>query len=65
MAVIIGILDMDSRHLTLLLSFMADNYETNQFDGCKMKPEFMKRWLLSKFPTLTDAQTKHILRILC
>lgn len=55
---------MNNRQLTLLLSFIADNYETNQFDGCRMKPEFMKRWLLSKFPTLTEAQVKHVLRII-
>lgn len=57
-------LDMDSKHLTLLLSFIADNYEANKFDKCKMKPEYMKRWLLSKFPSLTEAQIKHILRII-
>lgn len=64
MAVIIGILNMNNRQLTHLLSFIADNYEANKFDGSKMKPEFMKRWLLSKFPSLTEAQIKHILRII-
>lgn len=55
---------MDNRQLTYLLSFIADNYEVNQFDGSRIKPEFMKKLLLSKFPTLTDAQVKHILRII-
>lgn len=56
---------MYNRHFTLLLSFMANSYETSQFNGCKMKPEFMKRYLLSKFPALTETQIKHILKILC
>lgn len=55
---------MDSRQLTNLLSFIADSYEANCYMGGKMKPEFTKKILLDKFPTLTEAQVKHILRII-
>lgn len=55
---------MDSRQLTNLLSLIADNYEVNCCMGGKMKPEFTKKILLDKFPTLTEAQVKHILRII-
>lgn len=55
---------MDNRTLTHLLSFVADNYEANVFNGSKIKPHFMKKLLLSKFPDLTEAQIMHILRII-
>lgn len=55
---------MDSRQLTNLLTFIADNYEVYLATGSKFKPEFMRKGLLTKFPNLTDAQIKHILRII-
>lgn len=55
---------MDSRQLTNLLSHIADTYEANRYIGSKIKPEFTKKSLLDKFPTLTEAQVKHILRII-
>ena len=58
---------MDNRQLTHLLSFIADNYEATVFNICgtfKLKSEFMEKLLLSKFPDLTEAQIKHILRII-
>ena len=57
-------LDMDSRQLTYLLSTIADTYEANCYMGSKFKPEFTKRKLKDKFPDLTEAQIKHILRII-
>mgnify|MGYP004641875243 FL=1 len=55
---------MDSRQLTNLLSFIAENYEANRFMKARLKPEFTKKKLLSKFPSLTEAQICHILRII-
>jgi hypothetical protein len=55
---------MDSRQLTNLLTFIADNYEAILTTGSKFKPKFMSKMLLTKFPTLTGAQIKHILRII-
>ena len=55
---------MDSRQLTNLLSFIADAYEVNCYMRSKMKTEFTKKMLLDKFPNLTEAQVKHILRII-
>lgn len=57
-------LNMDSRQLTYLLSFIADTYEADCYMGSKFKPEFAKKKLKNKFPDLTEAQTKHILRII-
>lgn len=56
--------NMDSRQLTNLLSLIADTYEANCYMGSKFKSEFTKKRLLDKFPTLTEAQVKHILRII-
>lgn len=53
---------MDSRQLTSLLSFIADAYEVNCYMRSKMRPDFIKKKLLDKFPNLTEAQVKHILR---
>lgn len=55
---------MDSKQLTNLLSHIADIYEANRYIGSKIKPEFTKKSLLDKFPELTKAQIKHILRII-
>lgn len=55
---------MDSRQLINLLSFIAENYEANRFMKARLKPEFTKKKLLSKFPSLTEAQIYHILRII-
>ena len=55
---------MDSRQLTNLLTLIADTYEINCCMGGKMKPEYTKKRLLNKFPNLTEAQVKHILRII-
>lgn len=55
---------MDSRQLTNLLSFIADNCETKRLTGAKLKPEFTKKILLNKFPSLTEAQINHILKII-
>ena len=55
---------MDSRQLTYLLSTIADTYEANCYMGSKFKPEFTKRKLKDKFPDLTEAQIKSILRII-
>lgn len=55
---------MDSRQLTNLLSFIADNCEVKRLTGAKLKPEFTKKSLLNKFPSLTEAQINHILRII-
>ena len=55
---------MNSRQLTNLLSLIADTYEANCYMGSKFKPEFTKKKLKNKFPDLTEAQTKHILRII-
>lgn len=55
---------MDSRILTNLLSFIADNYEANTALGNKMKPMSMRKLLTYKFPSLTETQIKHILRII-
>ncbi len=55
---------MDSRQLTSLLSLIADTYEANYYMGSKFKPEYTIKKLKDKFPTLTDAQVKHILRII-
>lgn len=55
---------IDSRQLTNLLSFIADNYEIRHSTGARLKLEFMQKLLLNKFPNLTEAQVKHILRIL-
>lgn len=55
---------MDSRQLTNLLSFIANTYEVNCYMRSKMKTEFTKNILLDKFPNLTKAQVKHILRII-
>lgn len=57
-------LNMDSRQLTYLLSTIADNYEANCYMGSKFKPELTKKELKNKFPDLTEAQIKHILRII-
>lgn len=57
-------LNMDSRQLTYLLSFLADTYEANSYMGSKFKPEYTIKKLKDKFPILTDAQVKHILRII-
>lgn len=53
---------MDSRQLTSLLSFITDAYEANCYMRSKMRPDFIKKKLLDKFPNLTEAQVKHILR---
>lgn len=55
---------MDSRTLTSLLSFMADNHEVIARTHSKFKPEYMRGMLASKFPSLTEAQIKHIMRII-
>lgn len=55
---------MDSRQLTSLLSLIVDTYEANCYMGSKFKPEYTKKKLKEKFPTLTEAQIKHILRII-
>lgn len=55
---------MNLRQLTNLLSLIADTYEVDCYMGSKMKPEFTKKILLDKFPDLTEAQIKHILRII-
>lgn len=55
---------MDSRQFTSLLSFIADAYEANCYMGSKFKPEYTIKKLKDKFPNLTDAQVKHILRII-
>lgn len=55
---------MDSRQLTYLLSTIADTYEANYYMGSKFKSEYTKRKLKDKFPNLTKAQVKHILRII-
>lgn len=55
---------MDSRQLTSLLSLIADTYEANCYMESKFKPEYTKKKLKYKFPNLTDAQVKHILRII-
>lgn len=55
---------MDSRQLTNLLSFIADSYEVYSLTGAKLKSEFTKKLLLNKFPSLTEAQINHILRII-
>lgn len=55
---------MNSRQLTNLLSFIADSYEVYSLTGAKLKPEFIKKILLNKFPSLTEAQINHILRII-
>lgn len=57
-------LNMDSRQLTYLLSTIADTYEANCYMESKFKPEFTKKKLKNKFPDLTEAQIKHILRII-
>lgn len=55
---------VDSRRLTYLLSFMADHYEAMVETNGRFEPKFMKRILESKFPFLTEAQIKHIMRII-
>lgn len=55
---------MDSRQLTNLLSFIADTCETKRLTSAKLKPEFIKKILLNKFPSLTEAQINHILKII-
>lgn len=55
---------MDSRQLTSLLSLIADTYETNYYIGGRFKPEYIQKRLKDKFPNLTEAQVKHILRII-
>lgn len=55
---------MDNRQVTSLLSFMADCHEANIISHSKMKPCFMRRLLSQKFPDLTEAQVKHIMRII-
>lgn len=55
---------MDPRQLTNLLSFIADNCEVKRLTSAKLKPEFTKKNLLNKFPSLTEAQINHILRII-
>lgn len=55
---------MDSRQLTNLLSLIADTHEANCYMESKFKPEYIKRKLKDKFPDLTEAQVKHILRII-
>lgn len=55
---------MDSRQLTSLLSLIADIYEANCYMGSKFKLEYTKKKLKDKFPTLTEVQIKHILRII-
>lgn len=55
---------MDSRQLTSLLSLIADTYEANCYMESKFKPEYTKKKLKNKFPDLTEAQVKHILRII-
>lgn len=55
---------MDSRQLTNLLSLIADTYEANCYMGSKFKLEYTIKKLKDKFPTLTEAQIKHILRII-
>lgn len=55
---------MNSRQLTNLLSFIAKNYEANRFMKARLKPEFIKKILLNKFPSLTEAQINHILKII-
>lgn len=55
---------MNSRQLTNLLSLIADTYEANCYMGSKLKLEYTIKKLEDKFPTLTEAQVKHILRII-
>lgn len=55
---------MDSRQLTNLLSFIAANYEVRHSTGARLKSEFTKKLLLNKFPSLTEAQICHILKII-
>lgn len=57
-------LNMDSKQLTYLPSFIADTYEANCYMRSKFKPEYTKKRLKDKFPDLTEAQIKHILRII-
>lgn len=46
---------MDSRQLTSLLSFIADAYEVNCYMRSKIRPDFIKKKLLDRFPNLTEA----------
>lgn len=55
---------MNSRQLTRLLTLIVDTYEANCYMGGKFKPEYTIKKLKDKFPDLTDAQVKHILRII-
>lgn len=55
---------MDLRQLTNLLFFIADNCETKRLTSAKLKSEFIKKILLNKFPSLTEAQINHILKII-
>ena len=53
-----------SKQLTLLLSSIANIYEANERNGTRMKPLYQRKYLEYKFPYLTEAQVKHILRII-
>lgn len=55
---------MDSRTLTRLLSTMKDTVELKETTGYRMKDEFLKKFILSKFPELTDKQINYIIKII-
>lgn len=55
---------MDSKELTRLLSTMYDTVELKEKTGCRMKNEYLKKFILSKFPTLTKKQMDYIMKII-
>lgn len=55
---------MDSRELTRLLSTMYDTVELREKTGCRMKDEYLRKFILSKFPSLTKKQMDYIMKII-
>lgn len=55
---------MDSRTLTRLLSTMKDTVELKEKTGYRMKDEFLKKFILHRFPKLTNTQIDYIMKII-
>ena len=55
---------MDSKELTRLLSTMYDTVEVKKKVGCRMKDEYLGKFILHKFPSLTKKQLDYIIKII-
>lgn len=55
---------MDSKELTRLLSTMYDTVELREKTNRRMKDEYLRKFILSKFPSLTKKQMDYIMKII-